>query len=124
MLWGSLKFNGPSRFLDEIPEKFYEWNFYKMGSLKQGSRNKSASRFDEFSQVPEYQSHESVHMISNSEVKSLSKYPSGSKVKHKLYGVGSVLETEGTGPDEKIVIMFQDGTRKKFMVKFAPLERV
>ena len=26
MLFGQLKFNGPSRFMLEIPEKFYQWN--------------------------------------------------------------------------------------------------
>jgi DNA helicase-2/ATP-dependent DNA helicase PcrA len=53
-----------------------------------------------------------------------SKYPVGSKIKHKLYGTGEVLEVDGFGVDEKVVIKFHDGARKKFLVKFAPIERV
>jgi DNA helicase-2/ATP-dependent DNA helicase PcrA len=126
MLWGSLKFNGPSRFIDEIPDNFFEWKFYKKGNLSQGKKtNGKADSFDEFSQVPEYEANETVEYVSSVAKPSVtSKYPEGSKVKHKLYGIGSVLESEGSGPDEKIVIMFNDGTRKKFMVKFAPIERV
>lgn len=126
MLWGSLKFNGPSRFIDEIPDNFFEWKFYKKGNLSQGKKtNGRADSFDEFSQVPEYEANETVEYVSSVAKPSVtSKYPEGSKVKHKLYGIGSVLESEGSGPDEKIVIMFNDGTRKKFMVKFAPIERV
>lgn len=126
MLWGSLKFNGPSRFIDEIPDNFFEWKFYKKGNLSQGKKtNERNDSFDEFSQVPEYEANETVEYVSSVAKPSVtSKYPEGSKVKHKLYGIGSVLESEGSGPDEKIVIMFSDGTRKKFMVKFAPIERV
>ena len=126
MLWGSLKFNGPSRFIDEIPDNFFEWKFYKKGNLSQGKKtNERNDSFDEVSQVPEYEANETVEYVSSVAKPSVtSKYPEGSKVKHKLYGIGSVLESEGSGPDEKIVIMFNDGTRKKFMVKFAPIERV
>lgn len=123
MLWGSLKFNGPSRFIDEIPENYYEWNFYKKGILGKGNKS-SNQNFDEFSQLPDYEENETVDFVSSSVSKPNSMYPQGSKVKHKLYGIGAVLETEGSGPDEKIVIKFNDGTRKKFMVKFAPIERV
>lgn len=123
MLWGSLKFNGPSRFLDEIPEKFYEWSAYKKGNLNSSFGSTGPKKHDDFSQEVSYQTDEAVHVVSSTSGQ-YSKYPQGSKVKHKLYGMGSVIETEGAGADEKIVIKFQDGTRKKFMVKFAPIERV
>ena len=45
-------------------------------------------------------------------------------VKHKLYGEGRILESRGVGKEEKIVILFRDGARKKFMAKFAPIEKV
>ena len=51
------------------------------------------------------------------------KFPVGSTVNHKLYGKGKVSDAEGAGADEKVVIKFHDGSRKKFLVKFAPLER-
>lgn len=124
MLWGKLKFNGPSRFIDEIPEDYYEWSFYKKGESPKIGRNRGNNQSDEFSQLPNYDHSESVEVISRSKEFNKTKYPTGSQIKHKLYGLGSVLESEGSGPDEKVVIMFNDGTRKKFMVKFAPIERV
>ena len=124
MLWGNLKFNGPSRFIDEIPEDYYEWSSYKKGDVPRVGKNKSGRQADEFSQLPEYNNSEPVEIVSRAKEFNNSQYPTGSRIKHKLYGIGSVLESEGSGPDEKIVIMFNDGTRKKFMVKFAPIERV
>jgi DNA helicase-2/ATP-dependent DNA helicase PcrA len=40
---------------------------------------------------------------------------------HSLYGKGSVVDSEGSGADEKVTIKFTDGNKKKFMVKFAPI---
>lgn len=124
MLWGTLKFNGPSRFIDEIPEDFYDWSFYKKGESPKSGKTFGKKQNDEFSQLPTFDSNETVEYVTRSQDFNNSKFPKGSKVKHKLYGMGSVLESEGAGPDEKVVIMFNDGTRKKFMVKFAPIERV
>ena len=128
MLWGSLKFNGPSRFLDEIPEKFYTWNFYKKGgglSKKTRSTNIDGIDYnDEYSQVtPEFE-YESNTYVQPEVIRQLAKFPKGTNVKHKLYGTGLVVSSEGAGNDEKVVIRFRDGIQKKFMVKFAPIERV
>jgi DNA helicase-2/ATP-dependent DNA helicase PcrA len=46
------------------------------------------------------------------------------KIVHALYGEGTVLDSEGMGQDEKVTIQFRDGMKKKFMVKFAPLQKV
>lgn len=129
MLWGSLKFNGPSRFLDEIPEHFYHWEFYKTPESRLGKKKSSGrggSSFDEYSQLPTYEEKESVYHVSgsNSVPKVQSKFPEGTKVNHKLYGHGKVLESRGFGQEEKVVILFKDGARKKFMAKFAPIEKL
>jgi DNA helicase-2/ATP-dependent DNA helicase PcrA len=117
MLWGSIKYNGPSRFLDEIPEEYYKW--LNVGGRKNRLPEKN---FEDFSQ--EGSSREEVGVSYASKPKLKRKYEVGTNVKHKLYGVGKVLECEGLGQDEKIVILFPEGTRKKFLVKFAPLEAV
>lgn len=127
MLWGSLRFNPPSRFLDEIPEEYYFWKKYNQGKTqKKITPKKSNGDFDfsdEFSQVQDFESEgESTYIISTPKVNHT--FDIGSKVKHKIYGTGKVLDVSGIGADEKIVIKFKDGARKKFLVKFAPLERV
>tara|TARA_R110002072_G_scaffold288917_1_gene455615 strand:+ start:306453 stop:308723 length:2271 start_codon:yes stop_codon:yes gene_type:complete len=130
MLFGQLKFNGPSRFIQEIPPKFYHWKKEMGSASEQGNdlysnRNSKDDEFKEdweFSQETSFEEGEVVYQSESKEIlKNNSKFPSGSKVVHTLYGEGKVLDSEGFGNEEKVVIKFNDGARKKFMVKFAPL---
>jgi DNA helicase II / ATP-dependent DNA helicase PcrA len=113
MLFGQLKFNGPSRFIMEIPEKFYKWN------KSNTEYNQSNDWDDDFSQdsfqddVPSYQLGSDYYT-----------YPKGTAVSHAIYGDGVINDVEGTGNEEKVTIKFMDGTRKKFLVKFAPLVKI
>lgn len=127
LLWGSLKFNGPSQFLHEIPEKYYRWDFYQTGSKRDPSQMYSRS-FDDFDQRVSAEAEDSVFYRekvyqTKKPVGTTANYPSGSKIIHALYGEGTVLDSEGLGQDEKVTIQFRDGIRKKFMVKFAPLQK-
>lgn len=126
LLWGSLKFNGPSQFLHEIPSHYYQWDFFQTGSKKSsfdnysnfddfGNSSSDSSSDDSFYREKVYQTKRTV---------TVTNYPSGSKIIHALYGEGTVLDSEGMGQDEKVTIQFRDGMRKKFMVKFAPLQKV
>ncbi len=112
MLFGQLKFNGPSRFIQEIPPKYYDW-------IKKGKIRGRDEDFDDYSQdfSP---SEDTVYVVDRKNLLR-PKFPVGSQVAHSLYGRGKVLETKGFGNEEKVVIIFNDGQRKKFMVKFAPL---
>lgn len=128
MLWGSLRFNAPSRFLDEIPEEFYTWSSFKKGASgpKKIAPKKKRSDFDysdEFSQVNDFEGEGEVTYISATPKIEFT-YPAGTMVRHKLYGDGKILDTDGIGKEEKVVILFKDGARKKFLVKFAPLEKI
>jgi len=115
MLCGQLRFNGPSRFIHEIPNKFYNWE--KIGGGKQQFFNDENDDWDDFSD-PEYD--EPVYQVQTSQVKK-SRFPKGSKVVHSLYGEGKVLASEGPHGEEKVTIQFRDGAKKKFMAKFAGL---
>ena len=127
MLFGQLKFNGPSRFLHEIPNKYYNWKKLHGGAGSSSSFNWNSE--DEWSpendnQDVSYDEGEVVYQVQSETVSKPvldSKFPKGSRVVHSLYGEGTVTETEGIGADEKVTIIFSDGARKKFMVKFAPL---
>ena len=125
LLWGSIKFNGPSQFLHEIPAKYYNWEFFQTGSKKAQFDGYSKS-YDDFDQTTSSDDQvfyrEKVYQTKKA-VAALSNYPSGSKIIHALYGEGTVLDSEGLGQDEKVTILFRDGIRKKFMVKFAPLQK-
>ncbi|MDA9189469.1 ATP-dependent DNA helicase, partial [bacterium] len=122
MLFGQLKFNGPSRYIDEIPPKYYVWhNKAKQKNDKNSYNQDGGSDFENYSQENPYGDDEPVIYRDS---QSSSTYPKGSSVIHSLYGEGRVLEVEGSGSDEKVLINFLDGTKKRFMVKFAPLSSV
>jgi DNA helicase-2/ATP-dependent DNA helicase PcrA len=113
MLWGSIKFYGPSRFLSEIPEEYIIWNkrSRSMGSSFQ-------DHDDLISVAPTY------HGSLNGSLLSSAIYPKGTKIQHQLYGQGIVISTEGSGEQEKVTIKFFDGSLKKFMAKFAPMSKL
>ena len=104
MMFGQVKFNGPSRFIDEIPSHFYSWQKLGGNGHSEGAKKKipvSVGKKTQWNNSP---------------------YRRGRRIRHGVYGKGKVVSSEGTGQSEKVVIVFNDGSRKKFMVKFTPLE--
>jgi DNA helicase-2/ATP-dependent DNA helicase PcrA len=122
MLWGQVRFNPASRFLDEIPEDYYQWEHI---GKKKPTNNKFRQNSNEddfnYSQESPYESSGEVSYVRQTKVEY--KFPVGTAVNHKLYGKGKIIDAEGIGKEEKVVILFNDGTRKKFLVKFAPIEK-
>lgn len=51
-------------------------------------------------------------------------YQRGSRVRHPTYGVGSIYQIEGSGDDQKVTVLFSDNTIKKFVAKYARLEKI
>ncbi|MEO8383226.1 MAG: UvrD-helicase domain-containing protein [Acidobacteriota bacterium] len=47
----------------------------------------------------------------------------GQKVRHEMFGVGTILTMEGSGPDAKLSVYFERHGTKKFVAKFAKLTR-
>lgn len=135
MLFGQVKFNGPSRFIDEIPEKLFSWKKLSSPSRSNEFHSSWGGRHDNFdpydqSQESHYDDEPVVYRVKDPspaarpaprESFHQPKFPKGSTVVHSLYGKGKVEESEGSGADEKVLIKFSDGARKKFMVKFAPI---
>lgn len=126
MLWGNLRFNAPSRFLEEIPEEYYTWVKIGKNNLLRPKKEKSHDDFDfsdDFSQDHFTDDNDNVsYVVPSKQNESL--YPKGSNILHKLYGEGKVLDVQGALQDEKITIQFKNGAKKKFLVKFAPLEKI
>jgi len=54
---------------------------------------------------------------------SSSRWKLGSAVRHPKFGLGTVLDCEGEGEDTKLTVSFPGYGRKKFVEKFAPLEK-
>lgn len=135
-VWGQEQFNPPSRFIKEIPPSFVSFksaadaprfvNRYgdssgDMYESKWGStnsdRNKARSGDDFDTQdFPDYDG-------DGASAGGMT-FSKGLRVRHPTFGVGTVYATEGSGDNLKVSVMFTDNTVKKFVVKYARLERV
>jgi DNA helicase-2/ATP-dependent DNA helicase PcrA len=123
MLFGQVKFNGPSRFLQEIPKKFCEWKG-NSGTAGLESVNSMQSDWSEEDFVQDSYDDEEIYEVRPTSSQRKSSYPKGSRVKHSLYGEGKITSTVGLGEEEVVTIKFNDGAMKMFSVKFAPLSLI
>lgn len=113
--WGDSKMNPPSRFLDEIPDELIETvsqiarrpSFMSRGN----SFSKPSTAFDSF---PDY---ENFSDVPDNE----SPFRKGMRVRHPVFGAGSIYQVEGTGDSTKVSILFTNQTIKKFIAKHANL---
>ena len=48
----------------------------------------------------------------------------GARVRHEEFGLGRILERSGSGDDTKIIVLFENGQWRKFLVKYAPIKRI
>ena len=126
-IWGQERSQKPSRFIDEIPEKYLCWQEgsprKKSQFLERHGKIRSRSSFSsntftdsDFDQRSAYESDE-VPASSTS-------YCKGMRVRHPKFGIGSIYQVEGKGDKMKVGIMFPNRTVKKFIVKYTHLERV
>jgi DNA helicase-2/ATP-dependent DNA helicase PcrA len=118
-------------FLDRYAEKFSHPsrpsdNEYSSGSAKAYSSSTRNVHSNESANVfPNYEddqfSEASFESAPRSSGVGLSR---GDRVRHPIFGVGSIFQVEGSGESQKVSVLFQDKSLKKFMVKNARLEKV
>lgn len=143
-VWGNEQSNPQSRFIKEIPKQYYVFKSavetprfmarhassdedYDSGSSwgrtagsynrsPSSDRNRMRSSGDDFDSqaFPDYDDDSS----------SGSSYSKGMKVRHPTFGAGTIFSIEGAGDSLKVGVMFQDNTIKKFIAKYARLERI
>lgn len=134
-VWGQEQFNPPSRFIREIPSELIDFRSAAEAPRfvsRYGSRDYDESSSTVWGSVP---SDRNKARVSNDfEAQDFPDYDGGDsrsgtlskgmRVRHPTFGVGTVYATEGTGDMFKVSVMFTDNTVKKFVVKYARLERV
>lgn len=128
-VWGQEQFYPQSRFIKEIPEDFVTKKLLFSPSRSTGGWKNSSSSFgssykskqqESNDPFPDYDSDDSGFFTDEDE----SGLRKGHKVRHPIFGAGSVLETEGSGDLMKVKIVFSDRSVKKFVAKYARLERI
>ncbi|MEI7974111.1 MAG: 3'-5' exonuclease, partial [Bdellovibrio sp.] len=138
-VWGQDQNNPPSRFLREIPEEFLQrtgggqkssflnrWG--SSSSFGQRPSSIGGNRNSLFNSIPkdgfESQSFSEEADESGASHPDSGGYWKGMRVRHPSFGVGSVYQVEGAGADQKISVLFSDQTLKKFVARYARLEKI
>ena len=115
-LFGSTKYNPPSRFLDEIPEELMEITEEKpAASVLDYSFDKPAAGFGKSAMLDE--------RGSKPKPSSALEYSVGDKVKHRKFGIGVITAAQSMGADYLLKINFPDG-EKKLLAAYAPIEKI
>ena len=117
----------PSRFLGEIPEEYIMSSYKSTSSrfMKNAHHNskfskhvhkKSNNYYDKehFDKMSGYKNERHVYQDI-----SLTK---GSRVRHVRFGCGTVYQTEGQGENQKVTVLFEDHSIRKFITKYAEFE--
>jgi DNA helicase-2/ATP-dependent DNA helicase PcrA len=130
-VWGVEQQNPPSRFLKELPKEgvVHQSSVQRPRFMDRmraahaptnGDFAKPGLRHPLMDDMPSYEDFgdESFDSEESAELKK------GMRVRHPSYGVGQVFQIEGSGADLKVSVVFGDNTVKKFVAKYARLERV
>jgi DNA helicase-2/ATP-dependent DNA helicase PcrA len=133
-VWGQEQMNPPSRFLKEIPKELTEFSSAVFSATTpRFAARQFQNNSDDFSRFKGSSSHEDDFAQSSYEddysqvtpqVSKSSGYFKGQKVRHPTFGPGSIFDTDGSGDNLKISVLFQDNTIKKFVAKYARLEKL
>ncbi len=129
-VWGSDQMNPPSRFLSELPKEYLEMQ----SSLQRPKfMQKHGGTTDSWGApskgphplmgdaAPDYENFGDFDFDAEQDKNDFRK---GQRVRHPTYGIGSIYQTEGQGADLKVSVVFSDKTIKKFVAKYARLEKV
>ena len=132
--FGSMDFCDPSRFLKDIDQRYL--NMPSEGFKSSWSSSPSASLFGDESSRPVFQRREpqkpiakpwqqgkfqkvTESMLKDSAPAQSSALKVGNVIEHERFGIGTVLEVEGSGGDTKAVIRFLNLGEKTLLLKFA-----
>jgi DNA helicase-2/ATP-dependent DNA helicase PcrA len=142
--WGQLTLSEPSRFIDEIDDKYVErpvrmkWNrlsediqpkqskpTYPPKSVKPESKpdgKPTGPPPGNFKKVGSYQKDVNLQGSTSSGNDDYSQIQPGMTVEHGIFGKGNVLTVEGTGPNKKATVLFESVGQKQLLLRFAKLK--
>ncbi|GAB2695954.1 DNA helicase PcrA [Thalassiella azotivora] len=109
--YGQPQYNPASRFLDEIPAELVDWR----RSESTGVRPSSTPAVARLAQRP------GVRSTGNREVVHLEP---GDKVTHDSFGLGTVVQVDGSGQQAVAHVDFRGEGTKRLLLRYAPLEKL
>lgn len=116
-MYGRISAYMPSRFLAEIPPQLME-DYYRKSAMPQrrttavpGKQRVSILTKPVASSLPK------KHAVTDT-------FAKGDKVRHKIWGIGTVLQVIGEGANMQMKIQFPTKGVRQVVVKYAPLEKI
>lgn len=145
--FGNLIYCEPSRFIDEIDEKFIDFpeenptpgfsdNFFDKfrndysGSPKKGQESKNVQNDTAINFIPQNKKLISLRSKAISSVVSQIDYAVNQSlrqndfVSHEKFGKGQIISLEGKWPETKALIQFEAAGNKNLLLKFARLNKI
>ena len=111
-LFSEANFRIPSRFLDEIDPTV----------VRKTRPEKRQTRFERsrlHKNIEEqFDSHPAYESFSQED----SCFQRGARVHHEMFGDGTIVNLEGVGTKKKVVVQFEKGVKKKFLLQYARFE--
>jgi len=142
--WGQLTLSEPSRFIDEIDERYVErparakWNrlsedvklktakpTYPPKSVEQAQSpeaKQSQPPVGNFKKVGSYQKDAPILPPTTGGNDDYEKIHPGMIVEHATFGKGQVMSVEGSGPNKKASVLFESVGQKQLLLRFAKLK--
>ena len=99
----------PSRFIGEIPSEYLDRIEFQSAMTRRvivGQENKRTK------------------ITVKRTVTTFDDFKVGDIVEHSIFGIGKIMVLSGTGENQRVGVIFKDGTKKKLIVKFANLTKV
>lgn len=117
-MYGRISAYMPSRFLEEIPPQLME-DYHRKSAMPQSRSTATVPGRQRVSILtkPVASSLPKKHAVTDT-------FAKGDKVRHKIWGVGTVLQVIGEGPNMQMKIQFPTKGVRQVVVKYAPLEKV
>jgi DNA helicase-2/ATP-dependent DNA helicase PcrA len=109
--WGAPQYNPPSRFLDEIPESLLDWRRTETSGMR-GGTTPAIARLAQRAGVRSPGNREVIHL------------EPGDRVTHDSFGLGTVVQVEGSGESAMAHVEFGDQGVKRLLLRYAPLEKL
>ena len=99
----------PSRFIGEIPPKFLDRIEFQSALTRR---------------VVTGSNHRKTKVEVTRTVTTFDDFKVGDVVEHSIFGIGKIMVLSGTGENQRVGVVFKDGTKKKLIVKYANLTKV
>ncbi len=136
--WGQVTFGEPSRFIEDIDDKFIEFDYDEFTPVKSFiQKEKTKISFDKQTQPTVDKKTETPVNYSNlkkiSDTKNSIPFDNSpanidlkaeTNVEHEKFGFGKVIEVTGSDDNKKALVLFENGESKTLLLKYAKLRVV